>query len=56
MVNLKGESNVFYRTQVILGSDLWVRVSLTHSLSPRGFADLTEVTLADEDTNSINSN
>ena len=43
----------FYRTQVILGSDLWVRVSLTHSLSPRGFADLTEVTLADEDTNSI---
>ena len=26
---------------------------VSHSLSPRGFADLTEVTLADEDTNSI---
>ena len=24
-----------------------------HSLSPRGFADLTDVTLADEDSNSI---
>ena len=30
-------------------SDLWIRVSLTH----RPFADLTDVTLADEDTNSI---
>ena len=39
----------FYRTQVNLGSDLWVRVSVR----PRGFADLTDVTLADEDTNSI---
>ena len=38
-----------YRTQVYLGSDLWVRVSLTH----RGFVDFTELTLADEDTNSI---
>ena len=34
-----------YRTQVYLGSDLWVRVSLT----PRGCADLTDVTLVDED-------
>ena len=25
---------------------------LTHSLTPRGFADLTDVTLADEDSNS----
>ena len=39
----------FYRTQVSLGSDLWVRFSITK----RPFADLTDVTLADEDTNSI---
>ena len=39
----------FYWTQINLGSDLWVRVSLTH----RRFADLTDVTLADEDTNPI---
>ena len=32
-----------------LGSDLWVRFSLTK----RGCADLTDVTLADEDTNSM---
>ena len=32
-----------------LGSDLWVLMSLTE----RGFADLTDVTLADEDINSI---
>ena len=32
-----------------LGSDLWVRLSV----SPRGFADLTDVTLADEDTKPI---
>ena len=32
-----------------LGSDSWVWMSL----SERGFADLTDVTLADEDTNSI---
>ena len=38
-----------YRIQVYLGSDLWVRVSLT----PRGCADLTDVTLADGDTNPI---
>ena len=32
-----------------MGSNLWVLVSLTN----RAFADLTDVTLADEDTNSI---
>ena len=36
-----------------LGSDLWVLMSLTHSLTPRICADLTDVTLADEDSNSI---
>ena len=39
----------FYRTQVNLGSDSWVRMSVRKSC----FADLTDVTLADEDTNSI---
>ena len=35
----------FYRTQVYLGSDLWVRsLKLTDY-----FADLTDVTLADDD-------
>ena len=33
----------FYRTQVNLGSDLWVRLSVTE----RPFVDLTDVTLAD---------
>ena len=42
----------FYRTQVSLGSDLWVRFSLTHKLRHL-VADLTDVTLADEDTNPI---
>ena len=28
-------------------------MSLTQSVSPRGFVDLTDVTLADEDSNSI---
>ena len=32
-----------------LGSDLWVLISQTEG----GFADLTDVTLADEDTKSI---
>ena len=32
-----------------LGSDLWVQAYVT----ARGFADLTDVTLADEDSNSI---
>ena len=41
--------NGFYRTQVNLGSDSWVRLSVTTSCC----ADLTDVTLADEDTNSI---
>ena len=40
----------FYRTQVSLGSGLWVPVSLTPSKS---FAKLYYVTLADDDTNSI---
>ena len=39
----------FYRIQVYLGSYLWVRVSETH----KRLRDLTYVTLADEDTNSI---
>ena len=39
----------FYGTQVNLGSDLWVRMSV----SERPCVDLTDVTLADEDTNSI---
>ena len=39
----------FYRTQVSLGSDLWVCFSLTKTPC----ADLTDVTLADEDTNPI---
>ena len=44
-------SNVshFYRTQVNLGSDLWVRMSIT--MPPCW--DLTDVTLDDEDANSI---
>ena len=33
-------------------SDLWVQASLTNKLRDL-FADLTDVTLADEDTNSI---
>ena len=43
----------FYRTQVSLGSDLWVLMSVRPSVTPRGFADLIDVTLADEDSNSI---
>ena len=42
----------FYRTQVYLGSDLWVRVSLTEGPC----SDLTDVTLADEDTNPVLTN
>ena len=38
----------FYLTQVYLGSDRWVQVSL----STRLFADLIGVTLADDDSNS----
>ena len=36
-----------------LGSDLWVLMSVRQSVSPRGFVDLTDKTLADEDSNSI---
>ena len=43
----KGSS--FYRTQVYLGSDLWVQVSVTNWL----FVDLADVSLVDEDTNPI---
>ena len=39
----------FYRTQVNLGSDLWVRMSV----SLRGLLNLTDVTPADDDTNPI---
>ena len=39
-----------YRTQVYLGSDPWVRVSLT----PRGCADLTDVTLVDKNMQVMN--
>ena len=42
-------SGISYRTQLYLGSDLWVRMSITE----RPFADLTDVTLADDDSNSI---
>ena len=42
-----------YRTQVSLGSDLWVLMSVRPSVTERLFADLTDVTLADEDSNSI---
>ena len=40
----------FYRTQVNLGSDSWVRMSVRESTT---CVDLTDVTLADEDTKSI---
>ena len=43
------QKNTFYRTQVYLGSDLWVQVSQTKSC----LVDLIDVTLVDEDTNSI---
>ena len=36
-----------------LGSDLWVRVSLTNKLTENPFENLTDATLADEDTNPI---
>ena len=51
--NVSSTSLVFYRTQVNLGSDLWVRMSVRHKLTETPCADLTDVTLADEDTNSI---
>ena len=45
--------NCFYRTQVSLVSDLWVRMSVSEWVSKRHFAHFTDVTLADEDTNSM---
>ena len=39
----------FYRTQVSLGSGLWVPVSVCH----RAFWNFADVTLANDDTNSI---
>ena len=42
---LKIQSRYFYRTQVYLGSDLWVQVSLTHSLT---LVDSTDVSLVDQ--------
>ena len=47
------KSDVFYRTQVSLGSDLWVLMSVRPSVTERLCSDLTDVTLADEDSNSI---
>ena len=43
----------FYRTQVSLGSDLWVRLSLTEWVSELPFANSTDVTLPDGDTKPI---
>ena len=48
--NNEYNQSFFYRTQVNLGSDSWVRMSVTHSNT---CVDLTDVTLADEDTKSI---
>ena len=42
----------FHRTRVSLGSDLWVRLSVTHWVRDV-VADLTDVTLADKDTDTI---
>ena len=36
-----------------LGSDLWVPISVCLSVSERGCANLTDVTLADQATNSM---
>ena len=49
---LRESLTIFYRTQVSLGSDLWVLISLTQSIQDY-VADLTDVTLAYEDSNSI---
>ena len=52
--NCSGTKRPFYRTQVSLGSCLWVPVSLCHSLPPYKSFGLyfADVTLADDDTNS----
>ena len=47
---LRWSSVFFYWTQVYLGSDLWVRVSLSTSLT---LVDLTDVSLVDEDANPV---
>ena len=47
-VSAQHQGNFFHRTQVSLGSDLWVLMSVQDY-----FADLTDVTLADEDNDSI---
>ena len=41
----------FYWTQVYLGFDIWVWMSVSNT----PFADLTDVTLADDDNNSIST-
>ena len=50
---LRGHFLHSYRTQVSLGSDLWVRFCQTNSLTKRHFLNFTDVTQAKEDTNSI---
>ena len=53
VIKLQTKSAIYfkknYRTQVNLGSDLWVWMSVTHT----PLWNLTDVTLADEETNSI---
>ena len=43
----------FYRTQVYLGSDLWVPISVSNWVSERHCANLTDMTLTYKDTNPI---
>ena len=52
MLQIELKATYFYRTQVYLGSDLWVCLSLTDT----PFADLTDVTLADEPRQCGNAN
>ena len=44
---------LFYRTQVYLGSDLWVPVSVSQSVSDVLLTKLMCLSLVDEDTKSI---
>ena len=47
-------THIFYRTQVCLGSDLWVPVSVCLSVcQSQTLVDLTDVSLVDEDANLI---
>ena len=48
-----GRANIFYRTQVSLVRSMGPSVSETLCLTHTPFADFTDVTLADENTNSI---